>query len=268
MKENSNRKAILGVNLGKNKEVLDPLPGYENGLELFSSKSDYIVLNVSSPNTPGLRNYQRKSELERILRQLKRFRNSSSGGKNVILLLKISPDLSQTERGDIAEIALSYSDFGVDGLIISNTTVARPVFLQSELKFEEGGLSGAPLKQLSTDCIRDFYRMTDGRVPIVGCGGISSGADAYEKIKAGASLVQIYTALIYQGFPVIGRIKQELAECLRKDGFTNVAQAVGRDIKIAEAAGFLDEIEEPQIHIPTLHAPFVFYKLFEQVFNR
>ena len=117
--------------------------------------------------------------------------------------------------------------YGVDGLIVSNTTISRPESLNSKEKEESGGLSGKPIKELSTRVVGEMYQLTDGKIPIIGCGGVSSGEDAYEKIKAGASLVQLYTAMVYQGFPVIGRVKRELDECLRKDGFTNVQEAVG-----------------------------------------
>lgn len=147
------------------------------------------------------------------------------------VLLKIAPDLTENEKKDIAQVVLD-TKYGVDGLIVSNTTTSRPGSLQSDSRGEAGGLSGAPLRRISTECVRDMYRFTNGRVPIVGCGGVSSGADAYEKIRAGASVVQLYSAIAFHGFPVVGKIKRELVELLRRDGYANVSQAVGADHRI------------------------------------
>ncbi|PIO52592.1 dihydroorotate dehydrogenase 2 domain protein, partial [Teladorsagia circumcincta] len=134
------------------------------------------------------------------------------------ILLKIAPDLDLSEKIDIAQVVMD-KKYGVDGLIVSNTTISRPESLKSEFKNEAGGLSGAPIRKLSTECIKEMYRLTQGRVPIVGCGGVSSGEDAYEKIRAGASVVQLYTALAFHGFPVIGKVKRELAELVKRDGY-------------------------------------------------
>uniref|UniRef100_A0A1I7XGN3 DHO_dh domain-containing protein n=1 Tax=Heterorhabditis bacteriophora TaxID=37862 RepID=A0A1I7XGN3_HETBA len=130
----------------------------------------------------------------------------------------------------ISKVALD-SKYGIDGLIVSNTTVSRPSSLKSENRTQIGGLSGAPLREISTECVREMYSLTEGKVPIIGCGGVASGADAYEKIKAGASLIQLYSAFVYQGFPVVGKIKRELAELLKNDGYSNISQAVGIDHK-------------------------------------
>uniref|UniRef100_A0A915N4C9 Dihydroorotate dehydrogenase (quinone), mitochondrial n=1 Tax=Meloidogyne javanica TaxID=6303 RepID=A0A915N4C9_MELJA len=149
------------------------------------------------------------------------------------LFIKISPDLNDAEMKQISEVCLNPL-YGVNGLIVTNTTITRPESLSgiSAKDLPNGGLSGPPLRELSTKCVAKMYRLTDGKIPIIGCGGVSSGVDAYEKIRAGASGVQIYTALVYQGFPVVGRVKRELAELLRKDGFKNVKEAVGIDKKI------------------------------------
>ncbi|VDO15377.1 unnamed protein product [Haemonchus placei] len=122
------------------------------------------------------------------------------------VLLKIAPDLAPTEKRDIAQVVMDRK-YGVDGLIVSNTTISRPETLKSEFKNEKGGLSGAPVRKISTDCIKEMYKLTGGRIPIVGCGGISSGEDAYEKIRAGATVVQLYSALAFHGFPVIGKVR-------------------------------------------------------------
>lgn len=217
----------LGVNLGKNKESKDPAIDYEIGVNYLGRFADYIVVNLSSPNTPGLRDLQKEADLKKIMEKVMEAVSRIGEGKPKVLL-KISPDLEDAEKEEIAKIALN-KKYGIDGLIVSNTTVSRPESLRSVLKTEAGGLSGKPLKNLSTSCVRDMYRLTGGKLPIVGCGGVSSGADAYEKIRAGASLVQLYTALVYQGFPVIGKVKRELVELLRQDGYSNVSEAVGAD---------------------------------------
>jgi dihydroorotate dehydrogenase len=142
------------------------------------------------------------------------------------LLLKIAPDLTAADCRDIAEVALAG---GIEGLIVSNTTIARPAGLRSRHARESGGLSGRPLFVPSTELLRDMYRLTGGRLPLVGVGGIASGSNAYAKIRAGASLVQLYTALIYQGPGLVGRLKRELAACLRADGFRSLGDAVGAD---------------------------------------
>jgi len=219
---------LLGVNLGKNKTSTDAGPDYEVGVGSFSSWCDYLVINVSSPNTPGLRSLQGKKELGKLLKVVKSSvdREEIESGRRPKILLKIAPDLNFRDKRDISKLVLDKS-YGVDGLIVSNTTISRPESLNSKEKEESGGLSGKPIKELSTRVVGEMYQLTDGKIPIIGCGGVSSGEDAYEKIKAGASLVQLYTAMVYQGFPVIGRVKRELDECLRKDGFTNVQEAVG-----------------------------------------
>jgi dihydroorotate dehydrogenase len=140
--------------------------------------------------------------------------------------LKLSPDLAPADAGDVAQVALAG---GVDGLIVGNTTTSRPPDLRSRHARETGGLSGRPLFALSTELLRQLYRLTEGRLPLIGVGGVASGGDAYAKIRAGASLVQLYTALIYQGPGLVGRIKRDLAACLRADGFASVAAAVGAD---------------------------------------
>ncbi|CAJ0961463.1 unnamed protein product, partial [Mesorhabditis belari] len=222
--------AIFGVNLGKNKltDEENTKLDYEVGVNYFAGFSDYLVVNVSSPNTPGLRSMQGRKQLEQLLSYVKRAVEMHKLEKPPRIFLKIAPDLVEAELKDIAKVVLD-SSYGVTGLIISNTTITRPPELRSEHKNEIGGLSGAPVKALSTECIRKMYRLTNGKVAIIGCGGVGSGEDAYEKIRAGASVVQLYTAMVYLGFPVIGKVKRELVECLRRDGFSNVSQAIGAD---------------------------------------
>ncbi|VDM69213.1 unnamed protein product, partial [Strongylus vulgaris] len=201
---------------------------YEIGINCFAPYSDYLVLNISSPNTPGLRSMQRKSDLEKLLLHTKYVLDQMKLDSPPKVLLKIAPDLIESEKKDIAKVVVD-PKYGVDGLIVSNTTISRPGNLLSDKRTESGGLSGAPLREMSTECVREMYRLTKGQMPIVGCGGIASGKDAYEKIRAGASVVQLYSALAFQGFPVVGKIKRELVELLRKDGFSNVTEAIGAD---------------------------------------
>ncbi|KXZ44645.1 hypothetical protein GPECTOR_64g139 [Gonium pectorale] len=223
------KRGLLGVNLGKNKSSKDAAQDYCIGLTKLGAHADYLVVNVSSPNTPGLRALQGRKELEALVKQVKGTRDRMRWGPGgpPPLLIKVAPDLSEPDKQDIAAVALAT---GVDGLIISNTTIQRPgVVAQYPAATEAGGLSGPPLFDMSTAVLADFYRLTGGRLPLVGCGGVSSGEDAYRKIRAGASLVQLYTALAYEGPALVPRIKRELTECLARDGFSSVAQAVGAD---------------------------------------
>ncbi|CAI5438159.1 unnamed protein product [Caenorhabditis angaria] len=229
---NSQDWAYFGVNLGKNKLTEDAKLDYEIGVNYFASYCDYLVLNVSSPNTPGLRSMQKKSDLEKLLSYVKSSLDLHRlNEKRPQLFLKIAPDLIENELKDIAQVVTN-KKYGIDGIIVSNTTISRPDSLQSENKAETGGLSGAPVKEISTECVRKMYSLTNGQIPIIGCGGVANGKDAYEKIRAGASLVQLYSSLVYQGFPVIGKVKRELAELLKNDGFDNVTDAIGADHRI------------------------------------
>ncbi|HKS88726.1 MAG TPA: quinone-dependent dihydroorotate dehydrogenase, partial [Stellaceae bacterium] len=183
---------IVGVNLGKNRDSTDAAADYAEGVARAAPLADYLVINISSPNTPGLRDLQARDELAELLRRVLRAREES--GARPPLLVKIAPDLSAEERTDIAEVTLAS---GIDGIIVSNTTIARPVGLKSAAAGEAGGLSGKPLFASSTALLADMYRLSEGRLPLIGVGGIASAADAYAKIRAGASLVQLYTALVY-----------------------------------------------------------------------
>ncbi|XP_060078303.1 dihydroorotate dehydrogenase (quinone), mitochondrial-like [Ylistrum balloti] len=223
-------KGVVGVNLGKNKESPSPIGDYVEGVKQFGGVSDYLVVNVSSPNTPGLRDMQGRERLEKLLDQVVAARDNLKLDQKPPILVKIAPDLTQKDKEDVAAVVTKREGF-IDGFIISNTTISRPSSLQSDHKVETGGLSGAPLRTLATDTISDMYRLTKGKIPIIGVGGIASGQDAYNKIKAGASLVQLYSALIYGGPPVVSKIKRELGQLLEADGFSSVAEAVGVDHK-------------------------------------
>ncbi|MBF0095280.1 MAG: quinone-dependent dihydroorotate dehydrogenase [Alphaproteobacteria bacterium] len=217
---------IVGVNLGKNKETQDAATDYEKGVALLAPLAGYVVINVSSPNTPGLRALQDPALLTALARRVRAALNAAVPAGAPPLLLKIAPDLTPEDREDIARVAL---DEGLDGLIVSNTTIGRPEGLRSPHRDEAGGLSGEPLKALSMEVLRDMYALTQGRLPLIGVGGIASGADAYARIRAGASLVQLYTALVYEGPGLVARIKADLARLLRADGFSSLAEAVGCD---------------------------------------
>lgn len=216
---------VLGVNLGKNKTSTSPIEDYKKGIGSLGPYCDYLVINISSPNTPGLRAMQNKRELEDLLKAAVEERNKLL--KPVPLVLKISPDLNDSELKDIANVVQSKKT-KVDALIVSNTTIARPDTLASPHNQEIGGLSGAPLKEMSTQVIAKMYKITKGQVPIIGAGGIASGQDAYDKILAGASSVQIYTSLVYNGPPIVNKIKSELSDLLKKDNFNSVQDAVGK----------------------------------------
>jgi dihydroorotate dehydrogenase len=218
------RRGIVGANIGKNRDSPDAAADYEAGIRAFAPLADYLVVNISSPNTPGLRDLQRRHEVTALLERLLAARRAAARVTPPPLLVKIAPDLTEEERADLADVALTS---GIDGLIIANTTVARPSGLRGVHAHEPGGLSGRPLFAPSTALLAEMYRRTKGRVPLIGVGGIANGADAYAKIRAGASLVQLYTALIYQGPGLIERIKSELAALLRRDRFASVAAAVG-----------------------------------------
>jgi len=212
---------IVGINIGANKDSEDRIADYRAAFALLAPLADYVTVNISSPNTPGLRGLQNKEELTRLVGTVLEAR----GGARKPVLVKIAPDLDETALDEIAAVALMS---GLDGLIVSNTTIARPP-LKSRHAREAGGLSGAPLLMPSTQILKAMRQRAGNKLTLVGVGGIATGADAYAKIRAGASLVQLYTALVYDGPGLVGRIKSELAACLTRDGYDNVAEAVGVD---------------------------------------
>ncbi|XP_038139630.1 dihydroorotate dehydrogenase (quinone), mitochondrial [Cyprinodon tularosa] len=224
--EHSNTGLPLGINLGKNKHSQDAAADYSEGVRALGPLADYLVVNVSSPNTPGLRDLQGKAELRQLLRTVLKERDGLQEERKPPVLVKIAPDLSAQDKQDIADVV---AELAVDGVMVSNTTVSRPEALQDPHKSETGGLSGQPLKDLSTRTVSEMYNLTKGKVPIIGIGGVASGQDAMDKIRAGASLVQLYTALTYQGPPVVKKIKRELEQLLKDQGFSCVSEAVGAD---------------------------------------
>lgn len=218
---------VLGINIGKNKDTQNAVDDYLLLLRKTYGKSNYITINISSPNTKNLRDLQKADELDLFLKAIfdeKKLLQKSTD-KNIPILLKIAPDLTVAEQEAIADIALKNQ---IDGLIIGNTTISRPENLQNGHKIETGGLSGKPLFSISNKVLRNIYQLTKGKVPIIAAGGVASGQDAYQKIRLGASLVQIYSAFIYQGFELVENVKKELDECLKRDGFENVSEAVGK----------------------------------------
>ncbi|XP_027098258.1 dihydroorotate dehydrogenase (quinone), mitochondrial [Coffea eugenioides] len=222
---------ILGVNIGKNKTSEDAAADYVQGVHTLSQYADYLVINISSPNTPGLRQLQGRKQLKDLVKKVQAARDEMQWGEEgpPPLLVKIAPDLSRQDLEDIAAVALALR---LDGLIISNTTVQRPDPVnKNPVAQESGGLSGKPLFNLSTNILKEMYILTKGKIPLIGCGGIGSGEDAYEKIRAGASLVQLYTAFAYGGPALIPQMKAELAQCLERDGYNSIYEAVGADCR-------------------------------------
>lgn len=232
LKSLKERFGVVGVNLGKNRDSPDPVEDYTKGIKIFAPVADYFVINVSSPNTPGLRDWQQKDQLQRLLKAVKSTRDEQE--HRPPLLLKLAPELTPSQLSDIAHL-IRTPQCRVDGLVISNTSTERGAELEGEEAKESGGLSGAPIASPSTNMISTMYQLTNGSVPIIGVGGVFSGEDALEKIKAGACLIQIYTSFIYHGPPRITRIKQELSHLLREEGYTSVAEAIGSKHKAKEA---------------------------------
>jgi len=217
------RKGIVGINIGANKESADRIADYARCFAKLAPYADYVTVNISSPNTPGLRGLQNRDELTRLLSVVTQARARAT----VPILLKIAPDLDEAALADIAEIVLAS---GIEGIVLTNTTLARDG-LKSAASKEAGGLSGAPLFSRSTEVLRQMRKLVGTRVVLVGVGGVASGADAYAKIRAGASLVQLYTALVFHGPGLVAKIKRELLALLARDGFANVTEAVGADAR-------------------------------------
>lgn len=226
-----NAAAVVGANVGANKTSEDRTADYVACVDRLYGLCDYFTVNISSPNTLGLRALQSKAALEDLIGQVLAVRSAKQkdGADRIPVLVKIAPDLLDKDVEDIADIAVASN---IDGLIVSNTTIERPESLRSTDKGEAGGLSGKPLFEPSTEMLKRVYMATGGQKPLVGVGGISSAADAYTKIRAGASLVQLYSALVYEGTGLVERVKFGLARALKKDGYTAVSDAVGADVTL------------------------------------
>lgn len=219
---------VLGINIGMNKNQKDPAKDYKTLIRVLGPMADYLTVNISSPNTPGLRDLQEPETLAELIADLKEERKRSCGPVPPPILIKLAPDLDAKQRKAVAKTLVNQD---VEGVILGNTTLDRPESLPAGFRDETGGLSGQPLKNKATETIKSFYKDTKGKIPIIGVGGISSGADAYEKIRAGASLVQLYTGLVFQGPSVVYSINQDLRGLLKADGFATLADAVGADHK-------------------------------------
>lgn len=213
----------LGINIGKNKNTSSHIDDYIELLKYFHKIADYITINISSPNTPQLRNIQKEHILERFLKEIQEesILLNKQNTKKTPIFLKISPDLTQNELQDLCNLSLKYN---ISALIISNTTISRP---DNSLKLPSGGLSGKVLLDLSNQILKDAYILTKGAIPLIGVGGISNASDAYHKICLGASLIQIYTAFIFQGFKLVNQVNQGLVTLLAQDGFNNIQEAIG-----------------------------------------
>ncbi len=218
-----NRRFLLGANLGANKDSEDRIADYAAGMAALGPLADYMVINVSSPNTPGLRDLQTREHLAVLLDGVRR-----ACANPPPVLVKIAPDF---DDDGLADLAATLTALAVDGVIIGNTTVGLRDGLKSPHRGETGGLSGRPLFEFSTAQLAAFYRHTGGRIPLIGVGGIDSADTAYTKIRNGASLIQLYTGLVYQGPGLIPAITKGLAQRLRQDGFSNISEAVGADLK-------------------------------------
>jgi dihydroorotate dehydrogenase len=212
-------RGIIGVNIGANKDSADRVADYADGVRAMASVAKYLTVNISSPNTPGLRQLQDEGALKALLSAIQEAREPHGPP----VFLKVAPDLGDGEPDQIVRAAIQH---GIDAIIVANTTVSRPA-LKSRFAREQGGLSGSPLKALALQALRDFRSASGGQIPLIGVGGIASAEDAWERIRAGASLVQLYTAMVYQGPGIARRIARRLAARLKREGIGNVADLVG-----------------------------------------
>ena len=216
---------ILGINIGPNKDTKDQKNDFCLGLKNFFDIADYIAVNISSPNTKGLRNFHNQEKLEDLLSNLNKIKKENK--TNVPLLLKISPDIEDIHISTIVDVATRNN---ISAIILTNTTDGNRDNLTSEIRKEEGGLSGEPLQEISTNMIKKFYKKLNGKIPIIGVGGVNSGKSAYEKIIAGASLLQLYTGFVYKGPTAAKDIKKELIQILKAEGIKNIKDAIGKSI--------------------------------------
>ena len=216
------KKGILGINIGPNKDTKDQKNDFCLGLKNFFDIADYITINISSPNTEKLRNFHNEEKLKDLLLALNAIKKENK--THVPLLLKVSPDIKDNHVEEITNLAIAND---ISAIILTNTTIKHRENLKNEIKKEAGGLSGKPLQELSTNMIKKFYKQLNGKIPIIGVGGINSGKSAYEKIIAGASLLQLYTGFVYRGPSSAKYIKKELIQILKAEGIKNIKDAVG-----------------------------------------
>ena len=219
------KKGIVGINIGPNKETKDQKNDFCLGLKKFFDIADYVTVNISSPNTEGLRDFHDQEKLKDLLIILNKIKKDNK--TDIPLLLKISPDIKDSDVSEIADVATKND---ISGIILTNTTNGNRDNLVSEIKKEEGGLSGEPLQQISTNMIKRFYKQLNGKIPIIGVGGVNSGKSAYEKIIAGASLLQLYTGFVYRGPSAAKDIKKELIQILKSEGIKNIKDAIGTGV--------------------------------------
>lgn len=215
------RHGVIGANVGANKDSADRIADYLAGIAAFRSLAGYITVNISSPNTPGLRDLQGDKELNDLLSAIAAERQAGDPP----VFLKVAPDLDEAAPARIVEAALKH---GIAAIIVSNTTITRPP-LKSRYAGEAGGLSGAPLRDLAQARMRDFHAAAKGAIPLIGVGGIASAEDAWARIRAGASLVQLYSAMVYEGPGLARRITHGLERLMQRDGFASIAEAVGSE---------------------------------------
>jgi len=219
------KEGILGINIGPNKNTKDQKNDFCLNLKNFFDMADYITVNISSPNTEGLRDFHDQEKLKDLLLALNKIKKNNK--TDIPLLLKISPDIEDHHISEIVDVATKND---ISAIILTNTTDGHRGKLLSDTKKEEGGLSGEPLQQISTNMIKKFYKQLNGKIPIIGVGGINSGKSAYEKIIAGASLLQLYTSFVYRGPSVAKNIKKELIQILKAEGINNIKDVVGKGI--------------------------------------
>ena len=220
--KSQDKNGILGINIGPNKNTKDQKNDFILGLKNFFDIADYIVVNISSPNTKDLRNFHDQEKLEDLLLALNKIKKDSK--EDTPLLLKISPDIKDNDISKIVEVATKNN---ISAIILTNTTDGNRDNLLSKKKKEQGGLSGKPLQTISTNLIKKFYKQSNGAIPIIGVGGVNSGKSAYEKIISGASLLQLYTSFVYRGPSAAKNIKKELIQILKAEGINNIKDAIG-----------------------------------------
>ncbi|HIF61560.1 MAG TPA: quinone-dependent dihydroorotate dehydrogenase [Candidatus Pelagibacter sp.] len=218
-------RGILGINIGPNKNTKDQKNDFCLGLKNFFNKADYITINISSPNTQGLRNFHNEEKLDDLLKSLNKIKQENK--TKIPLLLKVSPDIEDSYISEISDIAIKND---ISAIILTNTSNSNRDNLISEMKKEKGGLSGEPLQQISTNMIKKFYKQLKGKIPIIGVGGVSSGKSAYEKIIAGASLLQLYTGFVYKGPMIVKNIKKELIQILKAEGVSSIEEVIGKGL--------------------------------------